>query len=50
MPINRYEKLRHYLHFVDNNAPNNNNDKLFKVRPMITAIRDKYIKVEPEEF
>ena len=41
MPINRYEKLRQYLHFVDNNAPNNDNDKLFKVRPTITAIRDE---------
>ena len=38
MPINRYEKLSQYLHFVDNNAPNNDNDKLFKVRPTITAI------------
>ena len=50
MPINRYEKLRQYLHSVDNNAPNNDNDKLFKVRPIITAIRDECVKVEPEEF
>ena len=45
MPINQYEKLRQYLHFVDNNAPNNDNDKLFKVRPTITAIRDECVKI-----
>ena len=49
MPINRYEKLRQYLHFVDSNAPNDD-DKLFKVRPIIIAIRDECVKVEPEEF
>ena len=31
-PINRYEKLRQYFYFVDNNTPNNDNDMLFKVR------------------
>ena len=50
MPINQYEKLRQYLHFVDNNAPNNDNDKLFKVRSIMTAIKDECVKVEPEEF
>ena len=50
MAINRYEKLRQYLHSIDNNAPNNDNDKLFKVRPIITATRNECIKVEPEEF
>ena len=50
MPINQYEKLRQYLHYVDNSAPNSDNDKLFKVRPIITTIRDTCIKVEPEEF
>ena len=50
MPINRYEKLSQYLHFVDNNAPNNDNDKLFKVRPIITAIRDECVKLEPEKL
>ena len=28
----------------------NDNDKLFKVRPIITAIRDEWVKEEPEEF
>ena len=50
IPINRYEKLKQHLHFVDNNTPNNDNDKLFKVRPIITATRDESVKVEPEEF
>ena len=34
------------MYFVDNNAPNNDNDKLFKVRPIITAIRDECVKPE----
>ena len=38
------------MYFVDNNAPNNDNDKLFKVRPIITAIRDECVKLEPEKF
>ena len=50
MPINWYEKLRQSLHFVENNALNNDNNKLFKVRPIITAISDEWVKVEPEEF
>ena len=50
MPINRYEKLRQYLHFVDSNAPNIDNDKLFKVRPIITAIRDECVREKAEEF
>ena len=50
IPINWYEKLRQYLHFVDSSAPDIDNDKLFKVRPIITAIRDECIKVKAEEF
>ena len=48
MPINQYEKLRQYLHFVDNNAPNSDNDKPFNVRPIITAMRDECVKIEAE--
>ena len=50
IPINRYKKLKQHLHFINNNAPNNDNDKLFKVRPIISAIRDESVKVEPEKF
>ena len=50
MSLNRFEKLRRFLHFVDNNDQEGSDDKLFKLRPIITAIRNECIKVEPEEF
>ena len=51
MPIKRFEQLKRSLHFVDNTTFDaTKNDKLFKIRPMIEAIRDKCIKIEPEEF
>ena len=50
MSRNRFSMLRQYLHFVDNNTDHNSNDKLFKIRPIIEAVRNETIKVEPEEF
>ena len=49
MSINQYGKLRQYLHFVDSNAPNNNYKKLFKAKRIVSVIRDKCVKVKPEE-
>ena len=34
MPVNGFEKLKQYLHFVDNNFGNTENDK-----PILDAIR-----------
>ena len=39
MPVKRFKKLRQYLHFVDNSLGNTENDKLFKVKPILDAIR-----------
>ena len=50
MSVNRFEKLREYLHFVDNNLGNTENDKLFKVKPIIDAVRAECVKIEPEEY
>ena len=36
------------LHFVHNNAPNSDNDKLFKVRPIVTAIVAKLYKTSAQ--
>ena len=50
MPRNRFSVLRRHLHFVDNNADHDPNDKLLKIRPIIEAVRNEAVKVEPEEF
>ena len=50
MPRNRYELLRRYIHFVDNDAEHDVNDKLFKIKPVLDAVRRECVKVEPEEF
>ena len=50
MPRNRFSELRRYLHFVDNNAPHDNGDKLFKISPIIEAVRKECMKIEPEEY
>ena len=50
MSVNRFEKRREYLYFVDNNLGNTENDKLFKVKPIIDAVRAECVKIEPEEY
>ena len=47
---NRFSELRRYLHFVDNNSEHGKEDKLFKIRPIIEAVRNQCIKIKPEEF
>lgn len=53
MARNRFDNLRTYLHFNDNDhiLPRNhvNHDKLFKVRPFIDAIRENMRKIKVEE-
>ena len=50
MPRNRFLELHRYLHFVDNTATYNSDDKLFKIRPVIDAVRNEYVKVTPEDY
>lgn len=50
MPVNRYEQVRQYLHFVYNYDSNNENDKLFKVRPIIDAVRNECVQVKPAAY
>ena len=45
MPRNRYELLRRYIHFVDQDTEHDANDK-----PILEAVRKGCVKVEPEEF
>ncbi len=50
MPLERFEKLRRYLHFVDNFTYDNEvQDKLFKIRPVVDSLRNQCILVKPEE-
>ena len=50
MSWNRFSEVRRYLHFVDNNSEHDKEDKLFKIRPIIEAVRNQCINIEPEEF
>lgn len=51
IPLGRFELLKRSLHVVDNTTYNpDNDDKLFKIRPLIEAVRNECIKVEPEEY
>ena len=51
MSIKHFEKLRRYFHFVDNTTYDEQaHDKLFKIRPVIHAMRNECIKTEPEEY
>ena len=53
MPISRFKKLRQYLH-ANNNALKdvgiNKTNKVFKVQPILDAVRNNCIKTEPEEY
>jgi Transposase IS4 len=46
MPLKRFEEIKGNLHFSDN-AENNGNDKLAKIRPFFDAFRQK-INVLPK--
>ena len=49
IPCNCYQELRRHLHFM-NNGSINAQDKLAKIRPLISIVRDKFEKKEPEEY
>ena len=51
MPLKRFEALRRYLHIVDNTTYDpEKGDKLFKIRPLIEAIRNECVKIEPNQL
>ena len=51
MPLKRFQQLQRLLHFVDNSTQNDVSatDILLKIKPIIDMVRQKRIKVEPEE-
>ena len=50
MPIKRFEKIKRYLHFADNNSINTQTVKLAKIKPIINLVRNECIKIEPEDY
>ena len=51
MSRNRYQKLREFLHVSDNlekEKPENVNNKLFKIQPVLDHVRNNCILIEPE--
>ena len=53
MPLNRYRKLRQFLHVNDNSKkdnPENRYNKLYKIEPILKSLRENCQKLEQEEF
>lgn len=54
MSCNKFEKIKRFLHFNNNYdfipAGNNGHDKLFKIRPLLSKLRERLLKVPKEEF
>ena len=51
LSLKRYKKLRQYLHVVDNNGrekEENKGDKCLKIKPLLQAVRKYCMKIEPE--
>lgn len=50
MSNQRFEEIRRYLHFVDNNSQSPG-DKFFKLRPVLDVLQERFLSaVTPEEF
>lgn len=46
MPLKRYQQIRRYLHFADNNLEDS--DRFYKVRPLVEKIRQNCLAQERE--
>ena len=52
MTLKRYKLIRRFIHANDNTnkrSPENVNDKLFKVRPLLDLVRSNCVKVKKEQ-
>lgn len=46
MPLKRFEKLKRYLHIIDNDSiPSNNKDIFIKIRPLIEKLNETFSSV-----
>ena len=53
MSLKRSELLMRFLHVVDRTRkdnPENQNDQLFKIKPLLELVCQNYLKVKPEEI
>ena len=51
MSINRYKKMRQYIYCNDNskrNSQENQENKLYKIKPVLNMVRENCTKTEPE--
>lgn len=46
MPLKRYQQIRRFLHFVDNNVQDS--DRYYKVGPLVQKIRDNCLAQQNE--
>ena len=50
MPIKRFEQIKRFLHVSDNmQIPKDCPDKLFKIRPLIDAFKERFQMIAPTE-
>ena len=49
MPRTLYQQLLRYLLFVNNDSINAQ-DKVAKIRPLISMVRGEFVKIEPEQY
>ncbi|KAL6488775.1 hypothetical protein MHYP_G00025160 [Metynnis hypsauchen] len=49
MPHDRWEEIKHCIHFSDNMAPNTS-DRLFKIRPLIDSLLTKFQALPQEQM
>lgn len=53
MPRNKFEKIKKFLHFSDKSKQpkkgDSNYDKLYKIRPILSILKDKFISLPQEE-
>ena len=47
MGLKRFEKIRRYIHFTDNTTINPE-DRYAKIRPLLDAVKNNIVKIEPE--
>ncbi|GFY47161.1 chimeric ERCC6-PGBD3 protein [Trichonephila inaurata madagascariensis] len=47
MPLKRYQPIRRYLHFIDNN--HDNGDRYYKIRPILEKVRQNCLKLQRRE-
>ena len=49
MPVNRFDEIKRYLHFVDNNSQSANGNRFFKLRSVLDVLQEQFLKaVTPE--